>query len=80
MINYGKQFIDQSDIKAVIKVLNKIIKKQNSKDLFGIIAIGNNSMRKKISLKVKKINKNFKWINVIHPTAVISPSVTIGSW
>ena len=28
--------------------------------------------------EVKKLNKNFKWTNIIHPSAVISPSATIG--
>jgi sugar O-acyltransferase (sialic acid O-acetyltransferase NeuD family) len=75
---YSTSFSKQIKYLGLIKDLNKIIKKQNSKDLFGIIGIGNNIMRKKISLKVKKINKNFKWINVVHPSVVISPSATIG--
>ena len=36
------------------KFLNKIIKNYNSENLFGIIGIGDNIKRKKISLKIKK--------------------------
>ena len=76
--NYNPLFSKQIKYLGPIKDLNKIIKNHNSKNLFGIIAIGDNTKRKKISLRVKKLNKNFKWTNIIHPSAVISPSVIIG--
>ena len=76
--DHSSSFSKQIKYLGPIKDLNKIVKNNNSKNLFGIIGVGDNIMRKKISLKVKKINKKFKWANVIHPSAVISPSATIG--
>ena len=75
---YSSSFSKQIKYLGSVKNLNKIIKNHNSKNLFGIIGIGDNIKRKKISLEVKKFNKKFKWINIIHPSAVISPSATIG--
>lgn len=37
-----------------------------------IIAIGNNDIRKKLARKM------LNWINLIHPTAIISPTIKIG--
>jgi|TARA_B100001996_G_scaffold327179_1_gene273942 sugar O-acyltransferase (sialic acid O-acetyltransferase NeuD family) len=76
---YDFSLLKQIKYLGSIKDLNKIIKKYNSKNLFGIIAIGDNLKRKKILLKVKKFDKNFKWVNVIHPSVIISPSAIIGS-
>ena len=75
---YSLSFSKQIRYLGLIKDLNKIIKNHNSKNLFGIIGIGDNIERKKISLEIKKFNKKFKWANVIHPSAFVSPSVTIG--
>ncbi|WP_198027628.1 acetyltransferase [Seonamhaeicola sp. S2-3] len=44
----------------------------------GIIAIGDNWTRKKIHEKIVKIAPRFKFINAIHPTAVIGKDVKIG--
>ena len=44
----------------------------------GIIAIGENSVRKKIYDKIKKMSPSFSFITVIHPSAVISPYARIG--
>ncbi|WP_438712197.1 acetyltransferase [Aquimarina muelleri] len=44
----------------------------------GIIAIGDNWNRLLIQKKIKKISPNFQFITVIHPTAIVSPSVKIG--
>ena len=76
--NYNSSFSKQIKYLGLIKDLNKIIKNYNSENLFGIIGIGDNIKRKKIFLKIKKFNKKFKWVNVIHPSAVISPSTIIG--
>ena len=71
-------------LKKQIKYLGKIdnlkniIKKNGLKNLYGIIAIGDNSIRKTISFKVKKINKKFKWANIIHPSSIISPTSKMG--
>jgi acetyltransferase EpsM len=76
--NYSHLFSKQIKYLGAIKDLNKVIKNHNAKNLFGVIAIGDNSKRKKISLKIEKLNKNFKWANIIHPSAIISPSAIIG--
>jgi acetyltransferase EpsM len=76
--NYNPSFSKQIKYLGSFENLSKIIKNNGPKNLFGIIGVGDNMMRKKISLKVKKINKRFKWANIIHPSAVISPSATIG--
>ncbi|PKV50994.1 sugar O-acyltransferase (sialic acid O-acetyltransferase NeuD family) [Aquimarina sp. MAR_2010_214] len=44
----------------------------------GIIAIGDNWVRYQMYLKIKKIAPDFEFINVIHPSVVISPSVILG--
>jgi len=76
---YDLSLLKQIKYLGSIKDLNNIIKKWNSKNLFGVIAIGDNLKRKKILLKIKKFDKNFKWANIIHPSVVISPSAIIGS-
>jgi acetyltransferase EpsM len=75
---YDPSFSRQIKYLGSIQDLNKIIKRYNSKNLYGVIAIGDNLKRKKILLKIKKIDKSFKWTNVIHPSAIISPSTIIG--
>ena len=76
--HYSFSLSKQIKYLGLIKDLNKIIKNYNSKNLYGIIGIGDNIKRKKISLQIKKFNKKFKWANIIHPSAFVSPSVTIG--
>jgi len=61
-----------------IKNLSSILKKEKSKNLFGIVAVGSNIVRKKIVNQVEKINRKFQWANVIHPSSVIFKSVKIG--
>ena len=48
--NYSYWFSKEIKYLGAIKDLNKVIKNYNTKNLFGIIAIGDNSKRKKISL------------------------------
>lgn len=38
----------------------------------GVVAIGDNVERKKLVEKVKKINPNFQFVSVIHPSAIVS--------
>ena len=76
---YDTSFAKKVKYLGEIKNLNEIIKKIKLKNVVGIIAIGNNIKRKQIFLQVNKINRKFKWGNVIHPAAVISPSAIIGS-
>ena len=76
---YDLSFAKQIKYLGEIKNLNKIIKKVKLKNIVGIVAIGDNIKRKKVYLEANKINKQFKWGNVIHPAAVISSSATIGS-
>lgn len=49
-----------------------------SKKIYGIIAIGDNYIRKKIFDEVNKINLKIKWINIISKRAIISKNVKIG--
>ncbi len=44
----------------------------------GIIAIGDNHARKKIYKKIINTAPDFKFINAIHPSAIIGKNVTIG--
>ena len=57
-------------------VLGKLFKKGITKVAMGIGGFRNNNIRTIIFNKLKKIN--FDIINVIHPTAVISQSVSLG--
>lgn len=61
-----------------VKNLNKIIKGESLKNIFGIAAIGSNITRQKLVLQVNKLNKAFQWANIIHPTSIISDSAKIG--
>jgi len=76
---YDLSFAKQIKYLGEIKNLNKIIKKVKLKNIVGIVAIGDNVKRKQVYLETNKINKQFKWGNVIHPAAVISPSAIIGN-
>lgn len=50
-----------------------------SENLYGgIIAIGNNWTRKKMVDKIRSIKPDFKFISVIHPSAIISKNIPIG--
>lgn len=44
----------------------------------GIVAVGDNSLRKKIVASITNICPEFKFINCIHPSAVISSNTSIG--
>ncbi|MGL5050419.1 MAG: acetyltransferase [Fusobacteriaceae bacterium] len=59
-----------------ISILGKIDKiLELPKDIFYVIAIGNNSVRKNIAKKYKNIN----YMTTIHPTSIIAESVEIGT-
>lgn len=55
----------------IIGKINKIL--ELSSDIYYVIAIGNNSIRRKIS----KDYKNLKYITLIHPKAIIAENVII---
>lgn len=57
---------------SIIGKINKIL--ELSSNVHYIIAIGNNSIRKKISQNYKDI----KYMTLIHPKAIIAENVTIG--
>jgi len=76
--NYNPSFSKDVKYLGSNNNLKKILKGENPKNLFGIVAVGSNIERKKVVQKVKKINKNFRWANVLHPSAIISESVKIG--
>ncbi len=44
----------------------------------GIVAVGDNYLRSQIVKKIKSLRPNFKFINAIHPKAIISPTVKMG--
>ena len=50
----------------------------NETPTHAIIAIGDNWMRKEIRNRVEQDIKSIKWINAIHPTAMISKGVKMG--
>ncbi len=65
------------------KILGKIstidnIVNEYKNGIHFILAIGNNSLRKKISLMIDESIPNFPWVSVIHPTSVISANSIIG--
>lgn len=60
---------DNTDIKGVAGVISEYI---NYTDCEFIIGIGNANIREKLS------NLPVKWYTAIHPSAVVSPSVSIG--
>lgn len=66
--------------KKKYKVISNIkgIKKILDKNTFGIIGIGSNFARKKVSKEVNKIYKNFKWITIISKNSIINGNVKIG--
>ena len=76
--NYNLKLSKRIKYLGTIKNFNKIIKGHDLKQLFGVVAIGSNFMRRKIVNEVNKLNKKFKWTNVIHPSIVISNSAKIG--
>jgi len=75
-------YIDERPGEKVIDTLkvigdDSIIEELYSKGIHNaIVAISDNKIRERIYLRLKNIGFNF--INAIHSTAIISPSVTIG--
>jgi len=58
------------------KIIPKLIEEEN---LYGgILAIGDNFIRKELFFKIKEIQSNFKYINAIHPKSIIGAKVIIG--
>lgn len=57
-----------------VPILGPIDALNEQNHALGIIAIGNNLIRKKFASHF-----NFRWATLIHPTAVIHPSVIIGA-
>ena len=57
---------------APISELDKLI----DSDVFIVVAIGDNKIRRNLVQKTKKLTKNF--LTIIHPKAVISPTAKIG--
>jgi sugar O-acyltransferase (sialic acid O-acetyltransferase NeuD family) len=64
------------------KVLGKEEDLLNLMDKFsissGIVAIGDNAIRSKVVERIKKVSKDFKFINCIHPNSNIAFDVEIG--
>ena len=67
-ISYKKNKLNYlGDIKYFFKNYNK-----SQKNLEGIITVGFNFSRKKIAQEINKINPNFKWSILTHPSCIIS--------
>jgi acetyltransferase EpsM len=62
-----------------IEDFNNVIKGHDLKELLGVVAIGSNFIRRKVVQVIAKINNRFKWMNIIHPSAIVSNSAKIGS-
>src|SRR5699024_4873246 len=71
---YGKRLYDKAILKAPIEIVHELLEKEP--DTKVIIAIGSNRIRKKIADKLSLDSDSY--LSIIHPTAVISPSATIG--
>ena len=54
------------------------VKKFLDKNTYGIIGIGSNFLRKKISQKINKIHKNFNWATIVSKNSKINGNVKIG--
>lgn len=51
---------------------------QKNKNLYGIIAIGDNALREKIYHNIISCCPNFKFATIIHPSAVLASHVRVG--
>tara|TARA_B100000963_G_scaffold140321_2_gene122212 strand:+ start:6370 stop:7044 length:675 start_codon:yes stop_codon:yes gene_type:complete len=62
------------------KVLTNIkgLGKKLNKNIYGVIGIGENFIRKKVYLQVKQNIKKFKWATIVSKNAVIDKEVKIG--
>ncbi len=65
----GKNFKNLGKISMISNINNTV---------FGIIGVGDNYIRQKISSEVLKYSRNFKWETIISKTAIINHKVTIG--
>ena len=59
-----------------LKLLPELIKELNIDGI--IIALGENSTRKKIYHKIKNIASHLEFVSIIHPSAIIAAEVEIG--
>lgn len=75
-LNLQAKKIDRIIInKKKLIIFNKLKKIKN---LYLIIAIGNNFIREKVKKKIELSNNNFKWYTFISPNSLISENVRIG--
>jgi sugar O-acyltransferase (sialic acid O-acetyltransferase NeuD family) len=68
-------------IKRIIINKKKLIifnKLKITKNLYLIIAIGNNFIREKVKKKIELANNNFKWLTFVSPNSLVSKNVKIG--
>lgn len=59
-------------------VIKNVLKKYHNTSFYGVIGIGSNYLRKKISKEVENIDRNFKWTNIISVNSKITGNVKIG--
>ena len=77
--NYNSELSKKIKYLGSIENINNIIKGHDLKELLGVVAIGSNFIRRKVVQDIAKVNDRFKWMNVIHPSAIVSNSAKIGS-
>lgn len=63
--NYDHTLSKQIKYLGSIKDFNNIVKGHELHNLLGVVAIGSNIVRKKIVLKINKLNNKFKWESII---------------
>lgn len=51
---------------------------QNFPEIFGVVAIGDNWLRKKVVEKVQSVNCSLSFISCVHPSASIGKEVVVG--
>jgi sugar O-acyltransferase (sialic acid O-acetyltransferase NeuD family) len=66
----------QYEVLGSEKQLGKLIKKYNTRK--GIIAIGDNSIRKKVAENILKNFPEFEFVNAVHPTVLLGKNVSLG--
>jgi acetyltransferase EpsM len=72
----GKIIISHNNKKY--KVLGNIESIKKLKKITGVIAIGDNYIRKKVSAEINSTIKKFKWETIISKNAIINKNVKIG--
>ncbi len=74
-LNVGKVYLGYE----VVGRKDDIPKILSENDIYGgVLAVGNNWMRKKVYDDVLEITDNFNFVTIMHPTAIVGKNVLIG--